>query len=355
MKQKQQLLFICFVLVLLLGACAKNTSAPKPPLIFEIPDTELPLSEDGPYDHSILFNVNYVDPQRENREVSIVIFYPVDDDQPDLRGAPFPLIIGDHIMAHTFGDQLASHGFVVAGLNLPLNFSEGDEVIHQPLDFLFMINQLTENPPGPLTGLIDTDHVGHWGYSGGGRVSLTLAGAQIDPNYYLENCKNPENFEIDYGEHNIEWMCEPYKHWDELIKEAGQLFVETEDGLWKPITDERIIAIIPMSSMGDWLFGPDGLAQVDKAVLVTAGTNEGARYEDCFRTFEEIGSSEKFFVSFVGRDHNMIGLLPVRHQMSHLAIAFFSYHLKGKEEYRQYFSEDYISQIEGLAWGWYEE
>jgi len=355
MEKKLLLISIMFVLGSILGACATIKSEPGSPLTFEIPDKEIPFSEEGPYDQSVLLNVYYVDPKRDDREVSIFINYPSVDDQPDLRGAPFPLILSDHMMATIFGSHLASHGFVVVGLNVPLNLPESDEVIHQPLDYIFVINQLTENPPGPLTGLIDTDHVGYWGYSGGGRVSLTLAGAQIDPNHYFEYCKNPENFEIDYGENDLEWICKPYENWDELIEAANATFLKTEEGLWKPMKDERILATISMSSGGEWLFGPDGLAQVDKAVLVTAGTNEGARYGDCYRTFEELGTSEKSFISFVGQDHMMIGQVTVKRQLRHLVIAFFSYYLKGKEEYRQYFSQDYISQIEGLAWGWYEE
>lgn len=42
-------------------------------------------------------------------------------------------------------------------------------------------------------------------------------------------------------------------------------------------------------------------------------------------------------------------------KLQHLAIAFFSYHLKGYEEYGFYFSEEFISQVEGLGWGWHEE
>ena len=38
-------------------------------------------------------------------------------------------------------------------------------------------------------------------------------------------------------------------------------------------------------------------------------------------------------------------------QMRHFATAFFGYHLQGKEEYRQFFSEDFVNQMDGLAWG----
>lgn len=149
-------------------------------------------------------------------------------------------------------------------------------------------------------------------------------------------------------------MCGPYQNWDDFIQKAGPELTNGGDGLWEPITDDRILALIPMSGEGEWLFGPRGLADVDKAIIVTAGSIE-AVYGENYRIYEEIGSSDKIFISFVGQDHMMILDSTPTDQMTHLAIAFFSYHLKGMEEYAPYFSEEYISNIEGLAWGWYEE
>jgi len=354
MKKGQLLISILIVLGSINSACATNASGPRPPLAFEIPDTELPLSANGPYEYSKIYKLDYIDPQRDNREVSISIYYPSIDDQPDKRGAPFPLIINDHKMANKFGPHLASHGFVVVGIKRIDTGPWDESLINQPLDYVFVLNQLAENPPEDLKGIIDTNHVGVWGYSFGGRNSLFLTGARVDPNYYLNLCKNPENSEIDYEESTIKSMCGPYENWDEFIQTAGQELVEGEDGLWNPITDQRILALIPMSGKGEWLFGQKGLAAADKAIMITAGTNEGTRYEEGYRIFEELGSSRKLFISFIEQGHMMINSQRPNDQMSHLAIAFFSYYLKGKEEYSQYFSEDYVSQIEGLAWGWYE-
>lgn len=356
MKKGQLFISILIILGSIMGACAPNTSAIKPPLTFEIPDTELPLSELGPYDVSILNHVDYVDARRDNREVSTFIVYPSVDDQPDVRGAPFPLIICDHKMANKFGDQMASHGYVVSGIRRIDTYDPWDEsLINQPLDYIFVLNQLAENPPETLIGIIDTDHVGVWGYSFGGRNSLFLTGARVDPDYYLEICENPENSEIDYAESTIITMCGPYLNWDGFTQNAGLELTDSDDGFWLPITDDRILALIPMSGKGEWLFGPEGLAAADKAIIITAGTNEGTRYEEGYRIFEELGTSEKIFISFVDQGHMMVFSQTPNDQMRHIAIAFFSYHLKGREEYAQYFSEDYISQIEGLAWGWYEE
>lgn len=339
-----------FVLVLLVGCSSQNI---EPALTFELPEAELPLAEPGPYEFSTLRGITYFDDDRNGKEVSIDIYYPSKDGEPDLRGAPFPVIMGTFRQL-IFAHQLASHGFIVVGLNLPSNYSEGDEVIHQPLDFISVLNQLAENPPDLLADLIDTDHVGHWGYSGGGRTSLTLAGAQIDPDYYFEICENSEITDIDYGP-DLQFICDPYENWDVLIDEAGPFLVETDDGLLRAITDERIIATIPMSSGGEWLYGATGLASADKAVLLTVGQFESPRTEETHKIFDELGTSEKVFITFMGKNHNMVFENDAQVKMQHLAIAFFSYYLKGYEEYGAYFSEEFISQVEGLAWGWYEE
>lgn len=119
---------------------------------------------------------------------------------------------------------------------------------NQPLDYLFVLHQLADNPPEVLEGMIDTDHVGVWGYSFGGRNAVVLSGGRIDPEYYFENCENPAEAAIEYGQNRIDWMCAPYENWDAFADQAGSEIKESEDGLWQPITDDRIIALMPLSS-----------------------------------------------------------------------------------------------------------
>lgn len=330
---------------------------PEPPLNFEIPDSELPLSEPGPYQFNMLYGLEYQDPQRENRDISIFIFYPSTGEKPDMRGAPFPLIISDYKMAYTFGTDLASHGYVVAGIEDIDSYDPWDEnLFQQPLDYVFVLNQLAEDPPEILTGVIDTDQVGVWGYSFGGRNSVVLSGARIDPEYYLDNCENPQDAEILYGENNIQWMCGASENWDEFVSTAGPELTNSDDGMWQPITDERIRALMPLSAGNEWLLGPRGLAYADqKAILLTAGTGEHSRYEEIFRIYNELGTDEKIFITFKDQDHMMISRGTPKKQMLHLAVGFFGYHLKGQDDYGQYFSEDFISQTEGLIWGYIEE
>ena len=42
---------------------------------------------------------------------------------------------------------------------------------------------------------------------------------------------------------------------------------------------------------------------------------------------------------------------PQMAQMKHFATAFFGYHLQGRTEYQEYFSEEFVSQYPDLFWG----
>lgn len=346
--------FVFFILLLVISCSSQNF---EPALTFEILETELPLAEPGPYEVSKILNIQNSDENRDGRSVTISIYYPSKDGEPDLRGAPFPLIINDGKMLAVFGEHLASHGFVVAGIN-GIDYSDpwDDYLVNQPLDYLFALNLLADSPPESLEGFIDTDHVGVWGYSFGGNNSMFLSGARVDPEYYFNICGNTEETNILTQPYEIKKLCSLYENWDQFANVAGPSITNSEDGLWQAVTDERILAVMPMSSENEILFGPRGLANTNKAVLITAGSIEPSIfYESSFRAFQEFGSSEKTFISFENQDHMMIFGSSAPKRMQHLAIAFFSYHLKGNEEYAYYFSEEFISEIEGLAWGWYEE
>ncbi len=40
-------------------------------------------------------------------------------------------------------------------------------------------------------------------------------------------------------------------------------------------------------------------------------------------------------------------------RMAHFAVAFFAYHLQGRQDYKPYFSRDFVSKFQDLAWGEY--
>ena len=350
----KQICMLVFVVMVLVGCSPPNF---EPALAFEIPETELPLAEPGPYEIGKIFAIETYDESREGRKVIYSIYYPAINDEPDSRGAPFPLIINSGKMPSEIKQHLVSHGFVVVMIN-GIDYSDpwDEYLVNQPLDYLFTLNQLTDSPPELLEGVIDTDRVGVWGYSFGGNNSMFLSGARVDPEYYFNICGNPEETNILSHPSEIKKLCSLYENWDHFANTAGSSVTNSDDGLWQPVTDERILAVMPMSSDNEILFGPRGLANTNKAVLITAGSNEPSIfYESSFRAFQEFAASEKTFISFVNQDHSMIYNADAPVRMRHLAIAFFSHHLKSYDEYAYYYSEAFISQVEGLAWGWYEE
>ncbi|MHA1280062.1 MAG: hypothetical protein ACTSQ8_22945, partial [Candidatus Helarchaeota archaeon] len=124
----------------------------------------------------------------------------------------------------------------------------------------------------------------------------------------------------------------------------------SQDGLWQPITDPRIRAVIPMAAEGWWLFGEQGLAAVDRPVLMIVGTDD-VLYAENEAIFDHLGTSDNVLLSFVDQDHMMIYKGYIKARMAHFAAAFFGVHLKGRDELGGFISEELIDQCNDLAWG----
>jgi hypothetical protein len=146
-----------------------------------------PLAESGPYfvgDRVYTFNDN----SRNGRMIVMQIYYPAlknvndagdiieRDATPDLSGAPYPLILtGTNSGRYLFKSYLASYGFVmviVQSVGFSYMAPWDNSVIDAPLDFLFVLDRLTSNPPEGLENILDTNRVGVAGYSSDGLFSL---------------------------------------------------------------------------------------------------------------------------------------------------------------------------------------
>ena len=127
------------------------------------------------------------------------------------------------------------------------------------------------------------------------------------------------------------------------------------DGLWQPTTDDRILAIMPMAPDSAWLYGADGLAAIHIPSLMIAGTADDlASYElsSCY-IYEHLVNPDRILISFIGKKHMMVENEEVINRINHFAVAFFGYYLQGHNNYAEYFSEDFITQFDDLAWGVY--
>ncbi len=359
-KCAQFILSIAILTVLVLSTCT-----PKNPF---------PLSESGAYDFGTMggFTPKYMftDASRDNREVSLMVWYPAKlpenaepsdyniDAEPDLSGAPYPLILSSSKVGSYFGAHLASHGFVVVGVKGIDVYDPWDEnLFNQPLDILFALNQVASHPLEGLEGMIDAEHAGVMGYSFDGYNSLAMSGARVDPEYYLSLCANTADVQPPLPDWAIKLYCAPANRWDEFSADAGPAQTASDDGLWQAMTDERIRAVVPMAPEGAMLFGERGLSAVNRPTMILVGTEDtGCDYnrESVF-IYEHLGTPDKTLISFIGETHDMLFSDEPYLKIKHFVTAFFGYHLQGREEYADYFSEKYVSKQEGLAWGVYKE
>jgi hypothetical protein len=373
----QRLLRFGLLLVFLLTSCSglEETATPSPTpelthTISNLAEVEIPsatfepthtqskmeLLEFGSY-HTGKSTYELIDTSRNNRSVNITIFYPALSErethmyvekfgEPDFSSAPYPAILSSTKVANQFAPYLVSHGFTWIGVNdIDTYMKLNEEIYQQPLDLLFALNQVTENPPAGLEGMINTDVVGSIGYSFDGNNSLSLSGARINSSLYLSNCADLDNLP-DWGAMSC-FSCDAAQNWETFTSDAEKVITIDGDGIWQALTDQRIKAFMPLATEGIWLFD---LSLIDRPILMIAGS-EDPLYRENVLIFEDLPAKDKTFITFLNEDHMMIFDSDVVAQLAYFATAFFGYHLQGYENYQVYFSEDFISNLEGFVWG----
>lgn len=350
------------------SATTQPATATLPPLTQE--SVSFPLSNRGPYwtgDREYTL----VDDSRNGRTIRLKIWYPAlkqtnadgnlitRDAVPDMSAAPYSLIITDGDGGDTlFQSHLASHGFAMAIVRFPDDYNNWDfGVIDHPLDMLFALDQIASNPPEGLENVIDSDNVGVAGYSWGGFYSLALSGVRIDPEYYLSQCVEAPSMEPPLNSFWLNYYCDLSTKWDEFAARAGDAITTSNDGLWQSITDNRIRAVAPLAPDGAWLYGERGLAAVDRPTLIIVGTKDtiSSYTMESAYIFEHLGTLDRYLISYIGKDHMMVFSPEPAARMKHFVTAFFGYYLQGRDDYAEYFSEDFIAQIDDLAWGVYPD
>ncbi len=339
------------------------TETPMPPSKIE---AVFPLAEPGPY---LAGNtrIELVDDNRGGRKIAVTIWYPAlekkddfgrlisRDAPPDLTAAPYPLILiepnsGEFLM----NQHLVSHGFVMAIVHFPTDYENWDlGVVDHPRDMVFALEQIAANPPVGLEGVIDTGKVGVTGYSWGGFYALALSGVRIDPEYYLAACEQAPDRVPPLDDWYLEYACGLAERWDAFTEHVGVEITAGDDGLWQPITDDRIRAVLPMAPDGAWLYGERGLAAADRPILLIAPAEDELvpnQIETKF-IFEHLKTPDLALISFLGKRHMMVNEEEPAARMRHFAAAFFGYHLQGRQEYKQFFSQKFVDQFPDLAWG----
>jgi predicted dienelactone hydrolase len=354
------------VLLLALAACAPASTATPQPAPTSPPPTEpvpLPLSEPGPYAVGVT-EFSAQDASRESREVGIRVWYPalrpegssgslpIHDADPDRTGAPYPLIVSSAKHATIFAPYVVAYGFAWAGVTRIDTYALWNaEMIDQPLDILFALDQVASHPPRGLEGVIDAERAGATGYSFDGYNALALSGARVDPDFYLAQCANADaTAEAVLSISSNRYQCALAGDWEAFAAHAGPAITASEDGLWQPLTDPRVRAVLPMAGEGWLLFGDRGLAAVDRPALILVATQDELYPENAL-IFEHLGMPDKALISFVGLDHMMVYDLRMDARMAHFTVAFFGYYLQGRQDLARYFSKEFVAQYGDLAWG----
>ncbi len=232
------------------------TATPVPTMTLEpIPFL---LSTPGSYNTGTR-TFTFKDASRNDREVSIVVRYPaiisehlagseVQDAPPDLTKAPYPIILSSAKVAAIFAPHLVSRGFITVGIRKIDTYEPWDQnLIDQPLDILFALDSIGSHPLDGLDGMLDSNRAGVMGYSFDGYNSLALSGARIDPGFYLEQCGRSASMEPALSEWRIWYFCDLAAKWDQFTAHAGSQITGSNDGLWQPMTDPRILAVMPMA------------------------------------------------------------------------------------------------------------
>lgn len=332
------------------------------------PKNPFKLAETGPYAFGTKMNYTFIDASRGNREVEIMVWYPAKlaedapesdynfDAPPDYAGAPYPLIVSSAKVGSIFGPHLASHGFVVVGVKgLDYYIPWNENLIDQPLDILFALDQVSKTSLEGLEEVIESEKAGAMGYSFDGYNALAMSGARLDPQFYLSQCEQASSMKPELSDFWIDYYCHLSQDWEAFAAHAGDKLTSSTDGLWQPMTDARLKAVMPMGPEGAWLFGPRGLAAVDRPILIINGTEDvdtDYRREASY-IYEHLGTPSKALISFIGEDHMMVFSDEPLAKIKHFTTAFFGYYLQGKEHYARYFAEDFVERQQGLAWGVY--
>jgi predicted dienelactone hydrolase len=307
-----------------------------------------------------------VDASRAEREVGVRVWYPAvwpegegrkrtaPQADPDRSSAPYPLILSSAKVGAILAPYVVTHGFVWAGVTRIDTYDVWNpQLIDQPLDILFALDQIASNPPEELDGMIDAEHAGATGYSFDGTNALVLGGTRIDPEFYLAQCSTADaTAEAILSTFPSRYQCPAGGEWLESAAQAHEAITDSEDGLWQPITDARIRAVMPLAGEGWLLFGDRGLAAVDRPVLLVVATQDELYAENAL-IYELLGTPDKALISFVGPGHMMIYDPKMVARMAHFAVAFFGYHLQGREDLVHYFSEEFLERYDDLAWGVY--
>ncbi|MEM9568089.1 MAG: alpha/beta hydrolase [Cyanobacteria bacterium P01_E01_bin.34] len=277
---------------------------------------------------------------------------------PQDLGTPAPLIVMSHGLAndrHSFvyaAEHLASHGFAVASIQHPdtdyarlQSVLRGDTelpnanlFLNRPGDIFALLDSLEQMQEDDTTWLsqINTQSVGLFGQSLGGYTVLAAGGARFDFEHLERNCQTFADDSIPLNVSEI-LQCQLLN-----LEERSQL-----------PTDDRIAAIVALNPVGSAMFGPQGMAEIDRPIALVASSHDlvTPAVEEQVRPFTWLNSEDRYLlyvtpashVSFVGNRPQSIEGIPSEllgpdselayPVMSWFAASFFDTYINGTAEF----------------------
>lgn len=332
----------------------------------------LPLSAQGPYGVGVE-TFDFVDESRDGRVVSTLIWYPAEAGpnsylmgqqgaKPITTGAPYPLVIYSHHLGSNntgtlgVGPHLASYGFVVASANHNDPEPAWPNLIERPYDVLFVLDQLTALSTGPLAGIIDTDRVGVTGYSFGGSTAVQLAGATIHPVYFIDWCteNHPDDLAATPPNSTVlgRTCLNIASRWNEVTAYRARYEPPLVEGeAWPALTDERIVAVLPMAVCGLPQFGPEGLSEPTIPMFYLMPERDDlCGNEDPIGLVRQIlDVPDRYLLTVLRTTHT--GLLDRENfkLFRHFETAFFGFYLQGNADYARYLTPEALASVRQLT------
>lgn len=305
--------------------------------------------------------------------LSVNYDFPVDVYLPQDLEAAAPVII----ISHGFGDvkesftfiaeHLASYGFLVmlpdhvgSDLEYRQQFLSGQlntllspmEFLNRPQEISFLIDELERLVAAEPTWAqrIDLERIGIMGDSLGGSTALILAGAEINYPRLAQAC-SPDNLILNFA----------------LYLECRARFLPPQNFT---LRDQRIKAAYVTHPMGGYLFGPEGMGQIDIPLMMIVGSNDivsttvteqvhpfvWTQAQPKYMGFLQVGTH---FTSKPGRlaeaatptaqnaANQLFDLLVGQHRdigtrySKTLSVAFWRVHLQERSDYLPYLSASY--------------
>ncbi len=328
------------------------------------------LSEPGVFGIGIR-TYTFADSTRLDHQVTVSVLYPantdsnlvVEDAAPELSSGPYPVVMGSKNMANLIGVHLASHGFVVIGAEGQSTWSRHPDgrMVDYPVDLMVALDGLESlESQDPISGLADTRRTGVIDYSFGSWTALMLAGGRVNPSYYEATCVAPPTA---WTESWFDYVCGSPEGWREMTAHAVEAGVAATDGLWQPIGDDRINAVMPMAPEGYDLLGPDGIASISIPVLYVAAGDDAMNPYDLAAVplYEATNPASASMITLTDIGHSMIFDPDAQIQFKRFSLAFFGYHLAGTAEYGPALTEEFVenqapylephASYQTLTWG----